>query len=59
MIQITEKEFLADAEALLIGAVADDNFLKIKTSIGNAVLISEAEWNVLTEAMKSLLAITK
>ncbi len=59
MIEKTTNEFLADAESLLKGAVAQDNFVKIKTSVGNAVLISEAEWNVLTEALKAILGKTK
>lgn len=55
MIEKNTQGFIADAEKLLIGAVVDDDFVKIKTSVGNAVLISEAEWNILCEAMQIVL----
>lgn len=42
MLEKTTQEFIADAESLLIGAVANDDFVKIKTNAGCAVLISEA-----------------
>lgn len=48
-------EFLANAEALIIGAAANDDFVKIKTPKGTAVLISESEWNILIEAMKQVI----
>lgn len=51
----TISEFLANAEALIIGAAANDDFVKIKTPIGTAVLISESEWNILIEAMKQVI----
>lgn len=46
------QDFLKDAEKLLASAAENDDFLKIKTTAGNAVLISEAEWNILTDAMR-------
>ena len=52
MLEKTEQEFIADAEKYLIGAAVNDDFVKIKTSAGNAVLISEAEWNILVDAFK-------
>jgi len=52
MLEKTAQEFIADAENLLVGAVANDDFVKIKTRAGNAVLISEAEWNILVDAFK-------
>lgn len=55
MIEKTLKDFLADAENLVMGAAVDDAFVKIATGNGNAVLISEAEWNILLEAMKKVL----
>lgn len=55
MLEKTTQEFIADAEQYLIGAAANDDFVKIKTSAGNAVLISEAEWNILVDAMKVVL----
>lgn len=48
-------EFLANAEALIIGAATNDDFVKIKTPKGTAVLISESEWNILIEAMKQVI----
>ena len=56
MLEKTAQEFISDAERLLTGAVANDDFVKIKTSVGNAVLISEAEWNVLVDALKIVLS---
>lgn len=55
MIEKNVQEFIADAERLLVGAVADDDFVKIKTSVGNAILISEAEWNILRDALQAVL----
>lgn len=55
MLEKTTKEFISNAENLLLGAVANDDFVKIKTKVGNAVLISEAEWNMLMDAMKTVL----
>lgn len=55
MLEKTTQEFIADAENLLNGAAVNDDFVKIKTSAGNAVLISEAEWNIMVEAMKHVL----
>lgn len=58
MIEKTTQEFLSDAENLLLGAVANDDYLKIKTSAGNAVLLSEAEYNILIDAFKILISHT-
>lgn len=52
MIEKTAQQFIADAESLLIGAAANDDFVKIHTGAGSAVLISEAEWNILVDAFK-------
>ena len=43
MLEVTTKEFTSQAENYLIGAATNDDFVKIKTKAGNAVLISEAE----------------
>lgn len=56
MKEVTATEFIMDARELLYAAVKDDEFLKIRTRSGNAVLISEAEWNILVDAMKTVLA---
>lgn len=58
MIEKNTQEFIADAEKLLIGAVANDDFVKIKTHAGNVILISEAEWNILRDALQMVLALT-
>ena len=55
MLEKTTQEFIDNAENLLIGAVANDDFVKIHTSAGNAVLISEAEWDILVEALKTVI----
>jgi len=55
MLEKTTQEFIADAENLLVNAVANDDFVKIKTRVGNAVLISEAEWNLLVDAFKAVM----
>lgn len=55
MIEKTTAEFIAEAEQLILSAAANDDFVTIKTSVGNAVLISEAEWNILKDALKVIL----
>lgn len=52
MLEKTLKEFMEDSEKLIAGAIVNDDFLKIKTDNGNAVLISEDEWNILLGAFK-------
>lgn len=52
MTELSMKEFLNAPESILNGAVADDEFVKVKTKSGNAVIISESEWNILIGAMK-------
>lgn len=52
MLEKTLKEFNSDTENLVIGAIVNDDFVKISTARGNAVLISEAEWNILVDAFK-------
>ena len=55
MQELTTQEFVTNAEKHLINAVANDDFVKIQTNAGNAVLISEAEWNILIDAMRTVL----
>lgn len=55
MLEKTAQDFIADAEILLTRCVTDDDFVKIKTSAGNAILISEAEWDIMTDAMRLVL----
>ena len=55
MLEKTIQEFLENMETLTNGAILNDAFVKITTSAGNAVLISEEEWNMLTDAMKMLM----
>ena len=57
MIEKTMKEFLSDAENLTVDAIVNDDFLTIKTDKGNAVLISENEWNVLKDAFRIAIGI--
>lgn len=56
MKEITLAEFTKDTENYTVQAVRDDEFLKIRTKAGNAVLISEDEWNIFSDAMKLILA---
>lgn len=48
---ISLSAFLGDADALVRAAAVDDEFLKVDTGSGCAVLISEAEWIVVRDAM--------
>lgn len=48
----TTQQFLSDAERFLIDAATGMEFVTIKTSAGNAVLISEDEWKILLDALK-------
>lgn len=41
MLEKTTLEFIDNADPLLIGAVTNDDLVKIKTKAGNAMLISE------------------
>ncbi len=53
MIEKTLSEFCSDAENLVKNTVTLDDYVKIKTDNGNTVLITEDEWNLLAEALKS------
>lgn len=55
----TTKQFLSDAERFLIDAATGMEFVTIKTSAGNAVLISEDEWKILLDALKLAVQIAK
>lgn len=59
MIEKTTKQFLSDAERFLIDAATGMEFVTIKTRAGNAVLISEDEWNILVDALKLAVQIAK
>ena len=52
MLEKTTQQFLSDAERFLIDAATGMEFVTIKTSAGNAVLISEDEWKILLDALK-------
>lgn len=59
MKEVTKQEFIDDAERLMNNAIAYDDFLKIRTAYGNAILISEAEWNIHVDAMRLVLTSDK
>lgn len=59
MTEKTLSEFLAEAEKLILSAAKDVDYVKIRTAAGNAVLVSEEEWNSHVEAMKILLQSVK
>lgn len=52
MLEKTLEEFSLDTEKFVIGAITNDDFVKITTDKGNAVLISEAEWSILRDALQ-------
>ena len=54
MKELAATEFITNARDLLYAAVEDDEFLKIKTRSGNAILINEAEWIIMVQAFKAL-----
>lgn len=52
LIEKTVEEFKNEAEELIENAIYNDDFVKIKTNAGNAILINEAEWNILRDTFK-------
>ena len=56
MKEVTSQTFIANVEKLLADVFENDEFLKIRTKHGNAVLISEDEWNILTDALRVVLS---
>lgn len=56
MLEISVKEFLSAPEKYLLGAAVNDDFVKVLNKTGNAVIVSEAEWNVCIEALKAVLS---
>lgn len=58
MIEKNLSEFSNNAAELIKNAVTNDDFVTIKTNDGNAVLISETEWNFMIESIKSTIANT-
>lgn len=56
MKEIILADFAKDTENYTVQAVQDSEFLKIRTKAGNAVLISEDEWDILLDAVKLALA---
>ena len=55
MLEVSTKEFLSAPEKYLLGAAVNDDFVKVRSKAGNAVIISEAEWSVCMEALKAVL----
>lgn len=55
MLRINQADFIQNAEKLIHGAVVNDNFLTIETEHGNAVLITEAEWEMCCHALQMIL----
>ncbi len=49
MKEISLKELNTSLDYCIKNAILDDEFLKVSTDYGNAVIISEAEWNTLKE----------
>lgn len=55
MLEISTKEFLSNPEKYLLGAAINDDFVSVQSKAGNAVIISEAEWNICIEALRAVL----
>ena len=55
MIDITMSEFLSDPEIYLKNAVENDDFFTVQAKSGKAVVISEAEWNIMRDALKAVI----
>lgn len=51
---ITLKDFLCKADDYVVNAALDNDYITIATEKGNAVLISEAEYNIFRESFKKL-----
>ena len=52
MINITMLDFLSEPETYLKNAAENDDFFTVQTKSGKAVVISEAEWNIMRDALK-------
>ena len=48
------KDFLSKADDYVVNAALDNDYVTITTEKGNAVLISEAEYNIFRESFKKL-----
>ena len=59
MLEVPAKEFLSDPEKYLLGAAVNDDFVKVRGRNGNAVIVSEAEWNIMLDALKMLFSAEK
>lgn len=49
MKEISLKELSTSLDCCIKNVIIDDEFLKVSADCGNAVIISEAEWNTLKE----------
>lgn len=56
MVYKTLSEFTQNVGSLIHNAITKDDFVTIKTDHGNAVLISESEWEILMDALKILIS---
>ena len=55
MIKITYDQFKENQEAILRNAAAANEFATVQTKSGNAVIISEEEWNILRQGFARLI----
>lgn len=53
MLELKSDE-ITDIKALALKTIFDDEAIKIKTDKGNAILISEQEWNILVDGFRLL-----
>lgn len=54
MLELPMNEFLSAPEKYMTAAVENDDFFKVYTKAGRAVVVSEAEWNIMREAFETL-----
>lgn len=56
MLEISTKEFLTNPERYLLGAAVNGDFVKVRDKTGSTILVSEAEWNIMRDALRTLLS---
>lgn len=55
MLNLTISDFMSDPETYLKNAAGNDDFFTVQTEGGKAVVISEAEWNIMRDALKAVI----
>lgn len=55
MKNVSLDEFISNTKKYVTAVVTDDEFVTVETPQGNAVVISEAEWNILKQFADAML----